>query len=280
MKQGRVPQTLWSYKEVGHNQEAKKELLRRVQFGSSDSVFETPKPTRLIRRMLHLGTQADQHDLVLDFFAGSGSSGDAVMQLNAEDSGNRRFILVQLPERTGATDYSTIAEITKARLRAASEAIEEETSDKLPGLATTDQRVDLGFQVLKLASSNIKPWDTDFDALDESLLNSVDNIKSERGEDDVLCELLLKFGLDLAIPIESRAIAGKKVSIIGAGALVVCLATDVTLLTVEGIAALKDELKPEVMRVVFRDSGFADDVVKTNTVQILKQAGIDDVKSL
>ena len=96
----------------------------------------------------------------------------------------------------------------------------------------------------------------------------------------MLYELLLKYGLDLAIPIESRTIAGKKVHIIGAGALVVCLATGVNLDVVEGIAALKTELKPEVMRVVFRDASFKDDVVKTNTVQILKQAGIDDVKSL
>lgn len=280
VKQGRVPQTLWTYKEVGHNQEAKKELLKRVSFSSSDTVFDTPKPPRLIQQMLRIGTRSDSSDVVLDFFAGSGSTGDAIMQLNAEDGGNRRFILVQLPEQTGAKDYATIAEITKARLRSAASAVKEGGASILPGAPGDASRIDLGFRVIKLASSNIKAWDADFDALDQALLNAVENVKSDRSEDDVLYELLLKYGLDLAIPIESRTVNDKKVYIIGAGALVVCLATGVTLEVVEGIAALKDELKPEVMRVVFRDAGFSDDVVKTNTVQILKQAGVDDVKSL
>ena len=96
----------------------------------------------------------------------------------------------------------------------------------------------------------------------------------------MLYELLLKYGLDLAVPIKERKFEGKAVYIIGAGALIVCLAKQISLEVVEGIAALKDELKPEVMRVVFKDSGFKDDVVKTNAVQILRQAGIDDVKSL
>ena len=138
----------------------------------------------------------------------------------------------------------------------------------------------MGFRVFKLSSSNIKTWDAEFDTLDESLLSAIENIKPERSENDVLYELLLKYGLDLAIPIESHTISGKKVYAIGAGALVACLTTGVTLGVVEGIAALKENLKPEVMRVVFRDAGFADDVVKANTVQILKQAGINDVKSL
>ncbi len=278
-KQGVVPSTLWLHTECGTNAEAKKDLLKRIQFQKPEMVFETPKPVRLIQHMMRLGTDAGGEDIILDFFAGSGSTGDAVMQLNTDDGGNRRFILVQLPEKTEAPDYATIAEITKARLRAATEAIAEESKDSLPGLNEAE-RVDLGFRVLKLASSNIKAWDADFDALDQALLNAVENIKNGRSEDDVLYELLLKYGLDLAIPIESRTVKGKKVYIIGAGALVVCLATGVTLDVVEGIAALKAELKPEVMRVVFRDAGFADDVVKTNTVQILKQAGIDDVKSL
>ena len=108
----------------------------------------------------------------------------------------------------------------------------------------------------------------------------MENIKPDRTEADVLYELLLKYGLDLAVPIEQRKIDGKTVYIIGAGALIVCLADKVSLDVVEGIAKLKAELKPEVMRVVFKDAGFKDDVVKTNAVQILRQAGIEDVKSL
>jgi adenine-specific DNA-methyltransferase len=112
------------------------------------------------------------------------------------------------------------------------------------------------------------------------LLASVESIKSDRTEFDILYELLLKYGLDLAVPVDHREIEGKSVYIVGAGALVVCLADGITLDLVEGIAALKAELEPEIMRVVFKDAGFPDDVVKTNTVQILRQAGVDDVKSL
>jgi len=133
---------------------------------------------------------------------------------------------------------------------------------------------------LKLHTSNIKPWAADFETLSTELFDVVENIKADRSEADVLYELLLKYGLDLAVPIEERQINARTVFIVGAGALVVCLVRPVTLELVEGVAALKKELQPEVMRVVFRDSGFEDDVVKTNAVQILRQAGIEDIKSL
>lgn len=270
VKQGRVPQTLWSYKEVGHTQEGKRELLRRLQFSSSETVFDTPKPTRLITQMLRIGTKANEEDLVLDFFAGSATVGDAVMQLNAEDGGNRRYLLAQLPEQTDAEDYTTIAEMGKARLRAAGDAISENASDS----------VDLGFKVLKLSSSNVRPWDPSANDIAASLFDTVENIKPDRSETDLLHELLLKYGLDLSVPVEAREVAGKSVYVIGAGALVVCLADNIDLDVVKGIASLKEELSPEIMRVVFKDSGFKDDVVKTNTVQILRQAGVEDVKSL
>jgi adenine-specific DNA-methyltransferase len=123
VNQGRVPQTLWPYGEVGHNQDAKKELLKRVTFGSSDSVFDTPKPTQLIRRMLTLATSPNAGDVVLDFFAGSGSTADAVLQHNAEDGGDRRFIAVQLPEPTGYDDFATVSDITRSRIGAANEEV-------------------------------------------------------------------------------------------------------------------------------------------------------------
>ena len=108
----------------------------------------------------------------------------------------------------------------------------------------------------------------------------MENIKSDRSETDMLYELLLKYGLDLALPIEERKLYGKTVYIIAAGALIVCLAKQINQEAVGGIAALKGELNPEVIRVVFKDSGFKDDVVRTNAVQILRQVGIDDMKSL
>nr|MDA3785928.1 site-specific DNA-methyltransferase [Deltaproteobacteria bacterium] len=113
-----------------------------------------------------------------------------------------------------------------------------------------------------------------------ALLDSIENIKAARTEDDVLYEILLKYGLDLTLPLDTRTIGGKTVYAVGLGALIICLDSDITLEVVDGIAQLKEELQPAVMRVVFRDNGFKDDVVKTNAIQILRQHGIDDIKSL
>ncbi len=273
---GIVPDTWWTHSDSGNNQEAKKEILSLFREAEP---FSTPKPTRLIRRMLQISTDVRGGDVVLDFFAGSGSTGHSVMKLNAEDNGNRQFILVQLPEKTDVAGYPSISEITKARLRAAGTAIAAESRGSLAGMDQAEAG-DLGFRVFKLDSSNIKPWDSSFDELEQNLLDTVDNLKADRSEDDVLYELLLKYGLDLALKVEERSISDKRVFVLGAGALVVCLAADVSLEVVEGIGALKGELKPEVMRVVFRDASFRDDVVKTNATQILKRAGVEDVKSL
>ena len=222
VQQGRVPQTLWSYDEVGHTQEAKKELISSVNFPNSDAVFETPKPTRLIHRMLQLATRPDDSSLVLDFFAGSGATLHGVMAQNSADSGNRRCILVQLPEplpNSAGGNLSTIAEITKTRIRCAAKKIRE-VSPMFAG--------DLGFRVFKLDSSNIRAWDPDRENLSQTLLESVEHVKPDRTEQDVLFELLLKLGLELTVPIEQKSIAGKVVHSVGAGSLMVCLAPTVT----------------------------------------------------
>ena len=245
-------------------------------FGNA-KIFDFPKPSLLMYKLISIALNNSKDDIVLDFFCGSAATAHAVMRMNADDGGNRSFIMIQLPEECDeASDaykagFGTIAEIGKERIRRVSQRIKEEQPD---------YNGDLGFRVLKLSSSNVKPWDADFDTLEQSLFDSVNNIKEDRNEEDVLYEILLKYGLNLTVPIEERDIAGAKVFIVGLGALVVCLATDVTLDVVEGIATLKAELQPEVMRVVFRDSGFKDDVVKTNAVQILRQHDIIDVKSL
>lgn len=250
--------------------------------------FDFPKPSSLIKTFVEQATSKE--DIIFDFFAGSCTSAHAVLDLNKEDSGSRKFIMVQLPEpcdeksEAFKAGYKTIADIGKERIRSVIKKLSTDDADErrkkegnlfennLRKSAQSADNLDLGFKVFKLDSSNIKLWDADFDKLEESLFNAVENIKTDRSEAEVLYELLLKYGLDLAVPIEERKIEGKTVYIIGAGALIVCLSRQISLQVVDGIAALRDELKPEVMRVVFKDSGFADDVVKTNAVQILRQA--------
>lgn len=243
------------------------------------NIFDYSKPISLLKTLIP--QVANNRDIILDFFSGSSVTAHAVIDLNAQDNCNRKFIMVQLPEfcdeksEAYKAAYKTIADIGKERIRRAGEKIIADNADK-EGI----ENLDIGFKVFKLSSSNIKPWDADFNTLENALLSSVDNIKDGRSEDDVLYEILLKYGLDLTVPIEERQIGGKTVYAIGFGALVICLDDAITLDVVEGIGKLKAELEPEIMRVVFKDSGFADDVVKTNAIQILKKHGIDDVKSL
>jgi len=271
MDGGMVPVNFWTRQDAGTTDEASKSLEKLM----NAKVFDFPKPYSLIQKALRIGTSED--DIILDFFAGSASTSHAVMQQNIEDAGKRKFILVQLPEacdeKTGAfkEGYKNIAEISKERIRRAAAKIKEENPE---------YDGDLGFKAFRLDSTNIKPWEVDFDLTERTLEDFISNIKTERREEDVLYEILLKYGLDLTLPITEHAIAGQKVFDIGMGALIICLADAISLEVVEGIAKLKDELNPEIMRVVFKDSGFKDDVVKTNAVQILKQAGIVDVRSL
>ncbi|ROO27501.1 site-specific DNA-methyltransferase [Salinisphaera japonica] len=228
-----------------------------------------PKPSELLKYLIAM--VAGNDFIVLDFFSGSSTTAHAVLKANAQDEGARRFIMCQLPEPCSSdtiaakSGFDNIAQIGKERIKQA-----------LNSLGVNQ----CGFKVFKLSDSNIVPWVPSDDDIKTSLFDNVDNIRHDRSEADVLSELLLKYGLDLAVPIEAREINGKTVHIIGAGALVVCLADAVDLNLVNGIAALKAELAPEVMRVVFKDNGFADDVVKTNAVQILRQASVEDVKSL
>lgn len=244
---------------------------KEVQKLIGKGLFDFPKPVALLKLLLSIG--ADEDALVLDFFAGSSTTFHSLMELNVEDSGRRKCISVQLPEKIDKNKlgFETIADISKERIRRAAAKIKE---------ANPDYQGDLGFKVFKLDSTNIKPWELDFDLTEQDLEDQISNIKLDRKEDDVLFEVLLKYGLDLTLPITEHTIAGHKVFDIGMGALMICLSDDITLDVVEGIAKLKDELNPEIMRVVFKDAGFTDDVVKTNAVQILKQAGIEDVRSL
>jgi adenine-specific DNA-methyltransferase len=252
-------------------------------------VFTFPKPVKLLSSLVEQGSK--DCDIVLDFFAGSGTTGHAVMRQNATDSGHRRYILVQLPEpldpensdQKTAADFCdkikksrTIAELTKERLRRAGKAVRKD----MPLF-----KGDTGFRVFKLASSNIQAWDPDSGTLADTLEASVEHLKTDRTENDILFELLLKLGLDLTVAIEEQTIAGKKVQSVGAGTLLVCLAPRIGRQDAEplalGMAAWHKELAPAgECTVVFKDSAFADDVAKTNLAAILEQHGLGNVRSL
>lgn len=257
------------------NQEGTKEVEELL----GPNIFSFPKPSSLIEFFFgfEINDVSDKSGIYLDFFSGSCASAQAVVNLNLQDNGSRRYIMVQLPELTSESSeaykagYRNIAEISKERIRRAAAKIKEE-KPSYDG--------DLGFKVFKLDSTNVKPWELDFDLAEQDLEDQISNIKHGRKEEDVLYEVLLKYGLDLTLPITEHILAGHKVFDIGMGALMICLSDDINLDVVEGIAKLKGELNPEIMRVVFKDAGFADDVVKANAVQILKQAGIEDVRSL
>ena len=238
-------------------------------------LFDFPKNPDAIKLMID--SIGDGSEIILDFFAGSGTSAQAVYEKNIAQDRRLRFICVQIPEKLPSTSsayengLANISDVSKERIKRASQKIKEEN----PLFAG-----DLGFKVFKLDTSNIKPWDAGFETLENDLIGAVDYIKQDRSNEDVLYELLLKYGLDLTVPIETRNIGGKTIYSIGMGALIVCLDKDVSMETVEGIGKLKEELSPEIMRVVFKDNGFKDDVVKTNAIQTLKRFGIEDIKSL
>jgi len=291
MDDGMVPVTIWDYKFAGHNHEASTEL-KELDLGGA---FTSPKPTKLISRLLELFTSKVGQDIVVDFFVGSGTTGHAVMAGNVP-GGNRRFIAVQLPEpldpdnkdQKVASNYCdqlkkrrTIAELTKERLRRAGVKL---TSERALDTQNQKSSLDVGFRVFKLDTSNIRAWQPS-DNLEQDLIDSIEHIVPGRSEQDVLYELLLKLGLDLCVPIEQRTIAGKRVHAIGGGVLLACLDTKITTTDAEalalGIAAWHKQLAPVGdSTCVFRDSAFENDVAKTNLAAILEQHGIHSLRSL
>ena len=263
-----TPKTVWMGPEFA-NETGTLEVKKLF----NAKVFDTPKPLGLIKQCLEISTE--KNDIVLDFFAGSCSSAHAVLSKNIEDGGNRRFIMVQLPEKCNVNSvaakagFTTISEIGIERIKLAIDTLKNESKE-----------FDRGFKVLKLDETNIRPWDADFDNLEQVLQQATESIKAERSNEDVLYEILLKYGIELTVPVETETVHGKQVFVVGGGALIVCLDDGITSEVVEGIAKLKDKLDPEITQVVFKDVGFADSNVKTNAIQILKQAGVDDVKSI
>ena len=279
-----LAKSIWLDKEFNNDygRKAVKDL-----FGSA--VMDFPKSPFLIQRVVDIATGND--DIVMDFFAGSGTTGHAVVAQNAADGGSRRYILVQLPEPVArenkeqkvAADFCdqlgkprNIVELTKERLRRAAKKIKADHPD---------WQGDTGFRVFKLDTSSIRAWNPKPADLESELFAHQDHIVQGRTEADILYELLLKLGLDLCVPIEQREVAGKTVHSVGGGVLMACLAPTITYEDVEplaqGIVAWHKELAPAGdTTCVFRDSAFADDVAKTNLAAILQQHGIKNVRSL
>lgn len=248
--------------DMPFNQHAAREL--EVLFGRK-SIFDTPKPVDLLRLLIRIGSNPG--DIVMDFFAGSGSTGEAVLKSNSEGAGDRRFILAQLPEPTGFGDFATIADITRARLRSSSQVA-----------ASTSSTADTGFRSFSLGAGNIVRWDTSRQDFEQQAFEQIDNIREDRAEWDVLFELLLSQGLDLASSVESRVFAGTQVFATGGGLLFACLPPSGSINAgnseeiAKGIISWRDELQPEADVTVFlKDAAFGDDIAKANLVAILEQ---------
>lgn len=253
--------------------------------------FSSPKPVRLIEHLLRLGS--GRNSLVMDFFAGSGTTAHAVMKLNQEDGGNRKYILVQMPERCGEkteafqAGYSTIADLCKERLRRAAQQLNDSPNDPKSGKPTPKQTptsnrqkqaenapksqslsplLDAGFRVLKIDTSNFKDcrlWPHEYQQ--ENLIHMADNLLPNRKPLDLLFEAMLDLGLDLTLPIHTQTIQTKQVFFLADNQAIACFEEGLT----EDLAKTLAAYKPQ--RAVFRDGGFASDAVRTNIDQLFHQ---------
>lgn len=268
VKQSVTPMTIWKYSEVGHSQDAKQNLKKLFD---GKSFFDYPKSVELIKRCIQL--YSNESSIILDFFSGSATTAHAVMQLNAEDGGKRKFIMVQLPEKTDEKSeafkagYKNICEIGKERIRRAGEKIKEEA-----GL--NGQDLDIGFRVLKLDSSNMKDIYYSADEYDQGMLeNMQSNIKEDRTDLDLLFGCLVDWGLELDKPYTTKVINGHKVHIYNDGDLVACFENDLDMKTIDEIAKL------QALRVIFCDNSFVDSATKINVAEHFKMIAPDtDIK--
>ncbi|HBN0452294.1 TPA: site-specific DNA-methyltransferase [Escherichia coli] len=281
------PQTLWGFEHVGHTDEGTKQLAEL--FDSTRSPFPNPKPVRLLQRIVQIATK--ENDIIMDFFAGSGTTGQAVYELNETDKQDRKFILVQLPEtlsKSNKEDLSAIyfceeldkplylSELTKERLRRAGNKVKA---------INPDWNGDTGFRVFKLDTSNIRPWEATAETLSEQIDAYVSPILEGRSEEDLLTELMLKRGIDLSVNIETRQFDGLTVSCVDGGKLFTCFTRQIPASSVEaltkGIIDWHKSLKAGKDTVCyFLDDAFENNVAKTNLCAILEQHGLTNLHSL
>ncbi|HBB7077789.1 site-specific DNA-methyltransferase [Legionella pneumophila serogroup 1] len=258
------PSPLWN--DLEGNKKAARDLRSLFE---GKKYFDFPKPIPMIKRLIQISPNASSEDIILDFFAGSSTTAHAVMQLNAEDGGSRKFIMVQLPEpcdeilEAYKAGYKTIAEISKERIRRAGIKIKEENANK-----EYIEKLDIGFRVLKIDSSNMADVYYTSNTIYQDLLTShTDNVKPDRTPEDLLFQVLLDWGVDLTLPITKKIIHEHEVFLIDEDALVACFDNNGKI-TEEFV---KELTQYSPLRVVFRDAGFASDSVKINVAQIFKQ---------
>ncbi len=273
LERGKVSKTLWTDVETTTNGT---QLLKSIF--DNKVIFDNPKPVELINKMLQLGSKQEEC-IIVDFFSGASTTAHATIQLNLEDSGKRKFIMVQLPELTDEKSeaykagYKNICEIGKERIRRAGDKIVSENKDK-EGI----ENLDIGFKVFKLDSSNLKSWDSSMDNLEQNLLDMVSNLKQDRTNEDLLYEILLKSGIELTAKIEEIKVGYNTLYNIGQGALLACLDDKITQDVIDEIPKHKSPFMDT--KVIFKEAGFMSDAAKINAVQNLKQFKIEDVRSV
>ena len=236
-------------------------------------IFDYPKSLFFLKKIISIGM--GDKGIVLDFFSGSSTTAHAVMKQNAEDGGNRKFIMVQLPEKTDENSeaykagYENLCEIGKERIRRAGKQIKKDMESK----GKDASKLDTGFKVFKLDDTNIKEWDSSVEVTKQSLLDHLDVIKEDRNEEDVLYETLLKYGV-FDKPVKEISLNHKTVYDVGEGYMIVTLNDEIGFEDVKAIG----EKKPHV--VIFKESGFEDDNAKINALHTLDKMGVEDVKSI
>lgn len=276
MEAVKPPETLWTHQEVGHNHMAAEELKKLLD----GKVFDSPKPKELIMKMLKLTTYTDHDDIVLDFFSGSATTAHAVMQLNAEDGGNRHFIMVQLPEvcdeksEAHKIGYVNICEIGKERIRRVGKKLLG-TDD---GQITFDEdktSIDVGFKVFKLDSSNLKLWDDtpivndDIQALLDRMAGHIDGLKAERSETDLIYEILLKMGYPLTADVVAFEMDKLVVYAVDDSDMLICLQPSITAEHIEKMLAYQPK------KIVLAESSFADNSALSNAHYLLENHDIE-----
>ncbi|HFI0131196.1 TPA: site-specific DNA-methyltransferase [Streptococcus suis] len=255
-----TPMTIWKYADVGHSQSASQDLKKLFD---GKAYFTYPKPVPLMKQIVQLYSEKD--GLILDFFAGSATTADAVMQLNAEDGGNRKYILCTLDEQVAdksaakEAGYETIDQISRERIRRAAKKIQEEHPE-------TVGKQDFGFRAYKLDTSNFKDVSQTPDSFSqESLFDSVSNIKDGRTDLDLLFQIMLTWGMELSLPIAKTQIDGIDIYNVAGGALIACFADEIS------ESVLRQIAKEEPLRAVFKDESFANSAAKINLGQIFKE---------